>query len=330
MYSKIRVGIIRCDLHGVYYGVSMDEHDPLELRELNNSAFFYHYTQYNDPKKKTTPSVPGFEIVKVWDEDRELAERMSSIFNSRPEVCKSFEDVSDDVDLVFIANCNGDGSDHLKFAVPGIEKGIATFIDKPFACKLEDAMTIVEMSEKHKVPVMSLSILREIPPFTLFKKRFIEVGEPPEYGIIKGGGTALAGQIHAISLAQHLFGTGVESVSCMGRNPLAYIHLDYGCKKGKPVNGVMLNTDVGSTYHCAFYASVYGRLGAVHSPGIGDFEFPYGVEVILKKIKKMVETRVTQVPYEEMIENIAVVEAAREAQKTGKATNIGNILNSNH
>ena len=30
--DKIRVGLIRCDLHGVYYAALMEEHDPLKLR----------------------------------------------------------------------------------------------------------------------------------------------------------------------------------------------------------------------------------------------------------------------------------------------------------
>ena len=37
-------------------------------------------------------------------------------------------------------------------------------------------------------------------------------------GSVKGGGTAMAGHIHAISLAQHVFGNGVVSVEAMGKN----------------------------------------------------------------------------------------------------------------
>jgi hypothetical protein len=53
----------------------------------------------------------------------------------------------------------------------------------------------------------------------------------------------------------------------------------------------------------------------VHSPAIGDFEFPYGVVEILKMVKKMVRTREVQAPYEEMIECIAIATAARLAQE---------------
>lgn len=335
--KKIRVGIIRCNTHGMYYGALIDRHDPLVLRGpligkggekygwQNGGVHFYFYTYYNDPKKITVPTVDGFQIVKIWDEDREIAEIFSKVFYGKPQVCKTFEEVSDDVDLVFIADCNGDGSDHLKLATPSLKKGVPTFVDKPFASDVKDAKTIIRLANKYKTPVMSLSILREVPHFTLFKNRFTEL-EEPEFGIIKGGGTTLAGQIHAISLAQHLFGNGVESVECMGQNPLAYIHLNYGNKPKRPKAGVVLNCDSGGTYHCAFYASVYSKWGAIHSPGIGDFEFPYGAIKILKKIKQMVKTGKPQASYDEMIENIAVATAARKAQKTGKRVYLKDVI----
>ena len=314
--NKIRTGIIRCDLHAIYYANPIQRHDPLLLRnpDLGRGGYFYFYTQYNQPEQMTIPEVPGFEVTKVWDEDRRLAENMSSIYYGTPEVCDCFEEVSDDVNLILIADCSEEGADHLKLATPGLEKGIPTFVDKPFAYDVEDARAIVELAKKYDTPVMSLSILRTLPQATLFRNRFKEIGAP-EFGTVKGGGDSMAGHIHAISLAQHLFGPGVESVECMGRTPLAYVHLDYGEKPDRPEHGIVLNCAPGAGPHCAMYASAYGTSGAVHSPALGDFEFPCGAVENLKRIKKMVRTRKPQAPYEEMIECIAIASAARLAQK---------------
>jgi len=339
--SKIRVGIIRCDLHAVYYGALMDRHNPFLLRFpvmererekvkperyikvnpcydwLTGSGYFYHYTQYNDFDKITVPTVDGFQIVKIWDEHPELCPIFSNIFYNKPEVCKTFEEVSDDVDLVFIAECGGDGSDHVKLATPGLKKRVPTFIDKPFTYEVKDARKLVSLAEEYETPVMSLSILREVPHATRFRNRFVEL-DGPKFGIIKGGGNTMAGHIHAISLAQHLFGSGVEAVECMGQTPLAYIHLDYGGKPDRPGAGVVLCCASGPMYHCSFHASAYSEWGAIHSPNIGDFEFPWGAARILKMIKKMVQTRKPQAPYDEMIECIAIATAARIAQERGK------------
>jgi predicted dehydrogenase len=311
--EKIRVGIIRCDLHAIYYANVLQEHDPYVLREpeYGRGGYYYFYSHYNDPKKMAFPIVEGFELVKVWDADRRRAENMTKIYLSRPKVCETFEEVSDEVDLVLIADCNGDGSDHLKLAKPGIEKGVPTFIDKPLAYDMKDALALVELALKHDTPIMSLSILRELPHAIHFRNRFVELNGA-KFGVIKGSTQHMAGFIHAISLAQHLFGAGVESVEAMGGNGKPFImHLDYGGKIDRPIAGVMLNCDAGPTFHCALYASAYSELGAVHSSHFSDYEFPWGVVRIVKKIKRMVETRQPQAPYEEMLEGIAIAVAAR-------------------
>ena len=100
----------------------------------------------------------------------------------------------------------------------------------------------------------------------------------------------------------------------MGGNGKPFVvHLDFGGKADRPDSGVVLNCDVGPTYHCAMYASAYSAEGAIHTGHIGDFEFPWGVVEIVQKIKKMVQARQPQAPYEEMVENIAVATAARRS-----------------
>ncbi|MFH2069548.1 MAG: Gfo/Idh/MocA family oxidoreductase, partial [Candidatus Omnitrophota bacterium] len=252
-----RVGIINCDLHAFYYGALMFKHDPIALREdtlgRGYAAYFYFYLNYNDPRKITVPTVSGFQLVKVWDANSKQAEALARILGPNAKVCDTFEEVSDDVDLVFIADCSGDGSEKLKLATPGIKKGVPTFIDKPFAYNVKDARKLVSTAEEYKTPIMSLSMLRVLPHAKCFRNRFAELGDL-EFGIIKGGGDVMAGHIHAISLAQHLFGSGVESVEAMGQKPLAYVHLDYGGKSGRPGSGVILCCASGPTYHCSYYA----------------------------------------------------------------------------
>jgi len=315
----IRTGIIHCDLHALYYAALMGGYDPVELRDdtvaRGQSAFFYHYLQYNNPRTITSPTVDGFKLVRFWDPDRAQAQAAARIFNSRDAiVCDSFAEVSDDVDLVFIANCNGDGSDHLTWATPGLQKRVPTFIDKPLAYEYGDAKELAELAQENDVPMLSLSMLGQTPHALRFRNRFAEL-DGPEFGTIKGGGTAMAGHIHAIGLAQCLFGTGVQAVECMGRNELGFVHLSYGDMPGRPKAGVVLNCDSGGSYHCSMYASAYSRLGAIHSPPIGDFEFPQGAARILGLVKQMVQTGAPPVPYDAMLECIAIATAARLAQR---------------
>lgn len=327
--SKIKVGMINDDLHGLYYAVLMAPHDPILLGDTKgcrgHSARFYFYTSYSDPTKLMVPPVEGFEFTKIWNSERSVAEAVSAIWDDHPEVCDSFEEVSDGVDLVFIPDCNGDGSEHLKWATPGLKKGVATFVDKPFAYDVKDVVKMVEMAHQHDTPVMSLSMMRESPHIGYFRDRLQELGQP-EFATIRSSSGSMAGHIHAISFAQHLFGSGVESVDCMGEGELDYLHLNYPDGSTQPVAGVMLNCHSGAGPHCAVFASAFSKHGAIHSPPIGDFEFPYGARAILEKIKEMVHSGKPQAPYEEMIECIAIATAGRIAQKEGRRVLLSEVL----
>jgi predicted dehydrogenase len=247
--QPIRVGIIRCDTHGAYYGALMDEHDPFRLQRpleegrpnryswQSGGAHFYHYTDYANAARMTVEAVEGFRITKVWDEHRDAAECLAAVFTEPPLVCDGFSDVSDDVDLVFVADCTG-GSDHLTLARPGLEKGVATFVDKPLAFTVDDARQIVELARSNGAPLASISILRALPDAALFAKRLAEVG-PLQFGSIQGGGPSLAGQIHTISLAQNIFGDGVVAVRAIGDEGPNTIHLDFGDQSPEMTSGMV-------------------------------------------------------------------------------------------
>ncbi|MBN62676.1 MAG: hypothetical protein CME20_15070 [Gemmatimonadetes bacterium] len=261
--------------------------------------------------------VEGFRLARVWDEDRAAAECLAAVFADEPEVCDDFAAVSDDVDLVFVADCNGDGSDHLELARPGLEKGVATFVDKPLALTGADARALIRLADAHGAPLTSISILRALPKAELFARRLGEVGEV-QFGSVQGGGTAMAGHVHAASLALGLFGNGVESVRAMGETELQMVHLGYGDRADRPRRGVALNCDVGAVWHCAFHASAYGPQGAIHSPPLSDWDFPFGAAAILRIVKEMVQTRRSPAIIGDMLEAVAICEAAREAQATGE------------
>jgi len=342
MGDKIKIGLIRCDTHGYYYGCMMDDADPLVL-QANNYVCHHYFSGIYTAARLTMPRVEGFEITKVWDEKPESARRFSETFGGRPQVCEAFTDLATGVDAIFIADCNGSGSDHLRLAEPFLRAGVPIFIDKPFASRLADAEAIVKLAEQTGTPMFNASILSYVPTADFFKNRFAELahaywpvpGKLPEIplgvGVVKGVGGAFAqeleGQelagdfesrmaylIHGVSLALNLFGDDVEWVETMGTLPLEYLHLHLasGCE-------VMILNTASDTFpeSCTFYASAYGKYGEVHSLPIGDPEFLGGGEKILRLFRGMLETGTPPVPYESFLLHIAVIEAAVLAQKQG-------------
>jgi predicted dehydrogenase len=333
---KIRVGFVNCDLHATWYAAFMQTPDPAALMRHHKIVHYYFYNMY-DAEELVIPRVPGFEIVKAWSPERAHAERFAEIFRGRPAVCHTLEGASDDVDLVFVADCTGDGTEHLAWARPGLKKGVPTFVDKPLACTLRDAKAMVRLARRHKTPLLSLSLLSTSPAVTQFRERFKEI-EPVVLGSVRGTGGwrggALGAVIHALSLAQSCFGTGVEYVQCMGKTPLEYVHLHYpGDMNGTEV--VCMNPPTVGP-NCAAYASAYTRAhvggrgflhkkGAIHSDAVDDWAFIGGGKVMLDMVRKMVRTRKPPVPYDTMLELIRIVEAARVSQKTGKPVPLSRV-----
>jgi predicted dehydrogenase len=327
---KIRVGMIRCDCHALYYACIMAEHDPFVLRQpvpreqilrtvhgwQRGGVFKYFYTLFGNPEKMTVDAVDGFEVVKLWDQNRTNAQMIQRILLGRPTICETLDEVTDDVDLVFISDCNGDGSDHLELARPGLLKGIATFADKPFAFSSVDMLDMMRIAKEHDAPLMSLSILRMLPAVNTFMQRRHELGDL-QFATIQGGGDSMAGIVHTTALAQNMFGPGVESVRCMGEGPPTSIRLHFAKGSGGPPWGVMINTDTGDTPNCALYASCYGTKGTIHSPPLDDWEFPHGSVEITRLVKQMVTEKKSPMPDEQMVEIIAAIDAARRSLEQG-------------
>jgi len=335
--SKIRVGIIRCDGHGMYFGPLMQEHDPFVLREpipqsepaphswMRGGSHFYFYTRNSDPTFMTAPRVDGFEITRLWDADPRVAECAARVFFNKPIICKSFDEVSDDVDLVLITDCNLDGEDHVEFATPGLKKGVATFVDKPFAPTVKEINKIYAIADASGAPVVSLSIMRMAPAGAQFAKRLPEL-EKCDFGTVQGYTDELNGFAHPISLVQNIFGAGIQEVRCTPGKPMRSVHLSWGDRADRPSQGVTINNNTGAMWHGGGLVSAFGAKGAIHSVPFGDWEHPYGAARILEVLRDMVTTRKCPFPRSEMTEVIAVAQAAYRSNQTGKPVLVQTIL----
>lgn len=338
MTAPIRVGLIRCDTHGMWFGPQMQAHDSVLLERplcfaddrtgkyswMTRGCHYFFYTHYSAPRRMTAPRVEGFEIVKLWDEDRDVAELASQVFLGKPKICDSFEEVSDEVDLVFIADCNGDGSDHLKLSTPGIERRVPTFIDKPFAHCLKDTQTILKLARHYDTPVMSLSILQTNPAVGRIARRLDELGQTM-FGSLTCAVTHPAALIHAISTAHHVFGTGIRTVSSLVTPRHTAHHLDYGDQPGRPEHGVVINCGVAPFRFTEMFVNAYGPEGALQALALDDFNASEGSAVILEHVKQMVETGRPHPLNDEMIMAIAVMDAARESEVTGKPVTVAEV-----
>ncbi len=327
--NTVRIGMIRCDLHAYWYAALFAAHDPIRFRDAQPGLHWLFYGGYWDrPEELKAPTVSGLELSKLWDVDRKAAEEMATVFNGGPVVCDSIEELCTDVDLVFVADCYTAGDDHLQLASPSLERGIPTFVDKPLSSSLQDARMMVELAEKHKAPLMSTSLLRMSPHADRFRSRFAEIA-PVVQGVVRGAVGKegnLAGIFHTLSLAQGLFGDGVEHVQCMGTRPFEYLHLHYPNAGGEPFDVLAMNNYVVARHiYCGFRCDVYGQTGVIHSPFVDDFLFPHAGIRTLEGLKSMATTGTAPVSSTSMLEFMAIVEAGRRAQAEGRQVYLSSV-----
>lgn len=345
-----RVAIVRCDSHAYWYAPFLAPVRPDVLATYDDDAptrqsVHYYASAVGDYRRLAVEPVGGLVVTRVFDRvgDRDAAnedpERLQygtypgrarafcDTFVERPAVCHTIAEAMEDVDAAFICDSSSpkDGADHLALARPFLERGIPCFVDKPFAATLADAREMVRLAREHGTALLHASLLSHTEVGLSFRRRFAEIGEPGLL-VVKGVGFSNGAVCHGIALAHCLFGHGVEAVQYMGAGPgeaehwnlasaqnfLEYLLLEY--RDGR--HAVVMNTKNDWYPRTSeFYASAYSKRGVVHSPGIGDREFMSAGPVVAGLFRDMIDTRRPPVPYEHALESMAIIEAARLAQR---------------
>jgi predicted dehydrogenase len=281
---------------------------------LVGGAGSYHGRSFshliNGPQENVPETWPGYtesvansRIVTVWDEDREAAAKLASVFGIE-RVANSMEEAAQDVDGVIITD---DGTlRHQQRAPFFIERGLPTYIDKPLSDNIAEAEAILSLAARCSTPVMSCSALR-------FARETEDLRAAPEQlGQIELATSVCAGDlhyygIHALELAYSILGPGIRSVHNIGEADRNIIKISYH-------DGRVLMLLVSTKISYLFQLNLYGAQGwqeIVVSDG-GAF-----YANMLRAVVRMCETRQSPVPAAETLEIIKVLVMARASLESG-------------
>jgi len=97
---------------------------------------------------------PGVEVVAVWGETDAFA-KSAAERGSIPKIVKEQKELMGMIDALIIDHRHA--KYHAAAAVPFIEAGIPTFIDKPFTYRVQEAQHLLDLADKHKTPITCLS-----------------------------------------------------------------------------------------------------------------------------------------------------------------------------
>lgn len=215
------------------------------------------------------------------------------------------------IDAVLIESV--DGSVHRERALPFLERGIPTYVDKPFACSLADAKAMFEVATRKHIPLMSSSSLRYAPEVVEAKKAsaanklegVATYGPAPTHprnpGLFHYG-------IHPVEMLFTLMGAGCRRLTCLSQ------------PGGEVVTGVWDGGRVASVRGIREGAQAYGftLFGAkgVETKGVST---QYIYRELLKEIIGMFQDKELPIDPRETLEIVAFIEAARRSAESDGA-----------
>jgi len=300
----IRIGLLNVDNHSWWFGGFFNRYD--EARLMKN---FARAAERNRLIRGVILPVPNARIVKVWAQDQNAAREFAATYDN-PEVVEKPEDMLGSIDAVILANAGGDGSGHLDLIRPFLQKGIPAYIDKPLAFTGKQAREIFALAERHKAPVYSTSVLPHVAELSwLYKKD--KLGKI-NYVISQGGAL-----IHGVLLNCAFLGPGIVSVRNIGEQGRDVIQV---LKADGAMGLILLGQDIKDSLGGYFSVSLIGENGKIDTEPIRSNHYQYGAAAMVRNFLDMVRSGKPPVPYEQLIEQIEVYEAARLSKERGGAT----------
>ncbi|MBM3473966.1 MAG: gfo/Idh/MocA family oxidoreductase [Armatimonadetes bacterium] len=290
----IRVGLVDCDTsHVVQFTMRMNHVDIAEDQWVEGAQVVAAY-------RGTSEITPEETIDQYVEKLRGFG----------IEMVGAPEEMLGKVDAVCVESQSG--YVHLPRVTPFLKAGIPCFVDKPFACTVEDARAMADLAKANGAALFSSSSLR-------YALEIVDALQNEAIGPVVGAMAYSPASIHDKNPG--LFHYGIHAVE-----PL-YALMGRGCKSvtctftegGEVVTGLWEDGRVASLRGTragahAYGFTVWGEKGVKSSP----IDASYIYRELLKRMVRMFETNEAPLDIEETVEIVAFIAAAlRSAQQGG-------------
>ena len=263
------------------------------------------------------------QVVKLWGEDGEQA-RAKAKACQIPAVVATPAEALTDVDLAMVVNRYGD--DHPPHARLALEAGLPTFVDKPFANRMDDVHALVSLAAERGAPLMSCSALRYAVEVIALQERMAGFGAL-NCAVVSG---AAAGDfpdprakhpffygIHAVELLHTLLGGGAQAVTTRRTQRCDIGLVQYADGRQGSVN--LLHRTPGLYHGAVFGAEGWGEAAVVDAE-----RFYAGT---LERVIGMAVSGEPPFPVTWAVEVMAVMAAlVRSAEEDGRSVPLSELL----
>ncbi|WP_425619259.1 Gfo/Idh/MocA family protein [Anatilimnocola sp. NA78] len=289
--KELKVGIIGLDTSHVM-AFTKELNNPKATEDVAHCRVIAAYPQGSPDIESSTSRVPGYT---------------KDIQTHGVEIVDSIDELVKRVDCILLET--NDGRPHLEQALAGFKAGKPTFIDKPVAGSLADAIAIYQAAKIYKAPVFSCSSLRfakgaqeirggaigDIQGCDAYSPCSLEKTHPELfwYGI------------HGVETLFTVMGSGCESVSRVSTN-------DYDLAAGVWSGGrIGTFRGIRSKGGSGYGGTAFGSKG-IREIGKFDGYRPLAVEIV-----KFFRGGQPPVSAEETLQIYAFMEAADESKRQG-------------
>ncbi|MGD8239432.1 MAG: Gfo/Idh/MocA family oxidoreductase [Armatimonadota bacterium] len=222
------------------------------------------------------------------------------------QVCETPTEMLPHVDVAMILARDGDL--HRGQALPFLNAGTPTFVDKPFAHSMGDAHTMVQRARDNGAPLMSCSSLRYAVELAGMQSEIRQLG-PISHCHCSGPGELFFYGVHLVEMAHTLLGPGIQSVTNTADEHRDIMTLRW-TDAGTASLSLLRNAEVG--FHC----SVFCDKGERHT-GVADVAY-YRHQ--LGHFVEMCRTGIEPIPLEHTLEIMRVLTAAQVSRNRDGAT----------
>ncbi|MEM6314307.1 MAG: Gfo/Idh/MocA family oxidoreductase, partial [Planctomycetota bacterium] len=234
--------------------------------------------------------------------ESDVAEWTAATRGMGVEEAGSMDELLDAVDGVLVLSVNG--HEHLGHALPALERGLPTYVDKPLTCDLAQAKQLRAAAKQSGARCYSASSLR----FVSELETLGDLGDIVAVDVVGPGelNDAMEGLffygVHSIELVDALMGPGVEAVQATGGTDRDFVRFRYDDGRSASIRlerrgSYAFAATVHGTEHCKSFVvdfgPVYGRLVA--------------------GMCRFFEGGPAPVDLDRLIENIAVMEAGNRS-----------------
>lgn len=289
----------------------------LGIVDFDSSHSIEFTRRFNHVGVDSDQYVDGARVVLGWPGDSTMAPERIPGFTDEVQSC-GVELVDDP--QAMIGRINGVlilslcGSAHLERVRPFLEAGVPAYVDKPFACSVDDAMEMQRLSREYGTLLYHSSALAFSEEVQTLQSRISHYGTlhgAVTYGPAKraeGNPGLFHYGIHTVALLFALLGTGCESVATDYTPEAEVVTARWQDGRLATVRGVRTGS---SSYGCL----AFNNYGVIHLP----VSTRYAYRNLCRSIVESFTTGEPAVPHERNLEEVQFVVASMRSEQNGGA-----------